>query len=132
LKKIWGELINLDKKILENKGYYEKLLEVHIQHHSLAEDQINLDLLRTFPNHPYFAKDCNGYNSLKRILIAYSWRNPLVSYVQSLNYLVGILLLHFSEIEAFWVFVSLIEEILPGNFYSPQLVGIRADTLVIF
>jgi hypothetical protein len=68
----------LDKKIVENKGYYEKLLDVHSEHISLAEEQIQKvlskikkkDLLRTFPNHPFFYKDAKGYNSLKRILIA--------------------------------------------------------------
>jgi hypothetical protein len=30
----------LDKKIVENKGYYEKLLDVHSEHISLAEEQI--------------------------------------------------------------------------------------------
>ncbi len=34
--------MNLDKKIIENKGYYEKLLEVHSEHKSLAEEQIQL------------------------------------------------------------------------------------------
>lgn len=64
---------------------------------------------------------------MRRILIAYSWRNPLVAYCQSLNYIVGILLLHFDEEETFWMLVIILEEILPANFYSPDLIGVRVE-----
>ena len=119
------------KKFIGNSGYYQKLLEVHSEHNSVALKQINLDLSRTFPNHEFFQEDKVGFNSLRRILIAYSWRNPLVSYCQSLNYIVGLLILHFSEEEAFWVLVVLLEDILPANFYSPDLKGVRTDDKVL-
>lgn len=85
------------------------------------------DLARTFPTHPYFQEGKAGRHEMRRILVAYSWRNPLVAYCQSLNYIVGLLLLFFSEEEAFWMLVVILEEILPANFYSPQLKGLRVD-----
>jgi hypothetical protein len=129
--KIWMECTGCNKRIAENRGYYQKMLSVHDHHQSEAQQQIDLDLQRTFPEHPYFAQDSDGLNSMRRILIAYSWRNPLVAYVQSLNFVVGILLLHFTEEEAFWMLVVILEDILPGNFYSPDLIGVRTECRVL-
>lgn len=55
----------------------------------------------------------------------------MVAYCQSLNYIVGILLLHFNEEEAFWMLVIILEEILPANFYSPDLVGVRVEGKIL-
>jgi hypothetical protein len=93
-----------------------------------------LDLHRTFPQHPFFAPSDapdSGRQKMQRILTAYSWRNPHVSYCQSLNYIVGILLMHFTEEQSFWMLVSILEELLPANFYNPQLKGVRVDTHVL-
>ena len=131
-KKLWLEINNVDKKMIENQGYYQKMLQVHQDVFNEAEHQIDLDLSRTFPSHPFFAKkNSKGRQQLKRILIAFSWRNPYVAYAQSLNYIVAMLLLHCDEETAFWLFVELVEEILPRNYYNPQLTGIRIDSKVL-
>lgn len=68
---------------------------------------------------------------MKNVLTAFSWRNPYVSYCQSLNYIVGSLLLHCGEEEAFWLLVTLLEDILPANYYNPELTGMRVDSYVL-
>jgi len=70
-------------------------------------DQIEKDLRRTYVHHPYF-NDEKVLAALRRVLIAYSWRNPLVSYSQSFNFIAGLMLLHLSEEEVFWLFVSVV------------------------
>jgi hypothetical protein len=124
----------VDKKLKENEGYYHSILDVHKNTPCVSAEQITLDLHRTFPQHPLFAEsddENSGRKKMQRILTAYSWRNPHVSYCQSLNYIVGILLMHLNEEQAFWMLVSILEEILPANFYNPQLKGVRVDTHVL-
>ncbi|KAG2372674.1 hypothetical protein C9374_013682 [Naegleria lovaniensis] len=105
------------------------MLQVHQNIYNEAEHQIDLDLSRTFPHHPFFRHaNSKGREQLKRILIAFSWRSPYISYTQSMNYIVAMLLLHCDEETAFWLFVELVEEILPKNFYNPQLTGVRIDS----
>jgi hypothetical protein len=41
------------------------------------------------------------------------------------------LLLHLSEEETFWLFVTLVENYLPQNFYSPNLKGVLVDATVL-
>lgn len=52
--KIWFECCGATQKLLENQGYYQKLLQVHQEHQSQAQYQIDLDLLRTFPGKTLF------------------------------------------------------------------------------
>lgn len=84
------------------------------------DEDIELDLCRTYPTHPYF----NGSSSasliepLRRVLRAFSWRNPSQGYCQGLNFVAGQLLLFFTEEETFWMLVHLVEDILPPNYYS--------------
>lgn len=47
--KVWFETCGATQKLVENQGYYQKLLEVHQEHQSQAQYQIDLDLKRTFP-----------------------------------------------------------------------------------
>lgn len=130
--KLWKELTKVDKLLKENEGYYDKILEVHKDQACQAAQQIEMDLARTFPQHPYFNNEnAPGCIKMRRILTAYSWRNPFVSYCQSLNFIVGILLLHFSEQEVFWMLVAILENMLPANFYNPTLTGLRVDGKVL-
>jgi hypothetical protein len=102
--KVWMECMDIDRLVKQNEGYYDKILTIHVHQSCEAANQIELDLNRTFPDHPYFNSEiAPGKLQMRRVLTAYAWRNPHVNYCQSLNYICGILLLHFSEEEAFWV-----------------------------
>lgn len=61
---------------------------------------------------------------------AYSVRNPDIGYCQSMNFVVGILLLYMEEEDAFWSFTGIIEDILPEHYYSDKLLGCRVDQQV--
>ena len=56
--------------------------------------QIEQDVDRTFPSHPHFcSRSTLGTASLVHVLRAYSIRNPMVGYCQSLNFIAGLLLI---------------------------------------
>jgi hypothetical protein len=130
----WMKISGASKLMAENTGYYKRILGVHSnQANASWFSQIEKDLKRTYTNHPLFIEQDNEEvtMAMRRILIAYSWRNPIVAYCQSFNYIVGMLLLHLSEEETFWLFVTLVENYLPQNFYSPNLKGVLVDATVL-
>ncbi|KAI0310088.1 rab-GTPase-TBC domain-containing protein [Amylostereum chailletii] len=94
--------------------------------------EIEKDVGRTMPLNMFFGGDGAGVDKLRRVLIAYSRRNPAVGYCQGMNLVTSTLLLvHADEEEAFWVLSALVERILPEGFFSPTLLPSRACPLVL-
>ncbi|KAE9401502.1 TBC-domain-containing protein [Gymnopus androsaceus JB14] len=94
--------------------------------------EIEKDVGRTMPLNVFFGGDGAGVDKLRRVLIAYSRRNPAVGYCQGMNLVTSTLLLvHADEEEAFWVLCALVERILPEEFFSPSLLPSRACPLVL-
>jgi hypothetical protein len=59
--------------------------------------------------------------ALNSVLLSYSIRNPFLGYCQGLNFIVIQLLnWDFSEEEAFWIFTSILENILPLDLFTPN------------
>ena len=70
-------------------------------------------------------------SKLKNILICYSIRNTSIGYCQGMNFIVcRLLLIMDNEEQAFWIFIQIIEKILPIIYYS-DLAGIIIDTTII-
>lgn len=91
--------------------------------------QINLDVSRTFPSHRVFGAPA-GRDRLRAVLLAYARRNPGVGYVQGMGFLAAVLLLCLDEEAAFWCLSAMIERFLPYSFFSPSLLGLRAELAV--
>ncbi|ODV81521.1 uncharacterized protein CANTADRAFT_32759, partial [Suhomyces tanzawaensis NRRL Y-17324] len=108
--------------------------------------QIKLDLHRTLPRNYYFnnlieLKPGPNYYKLQRILYAFVAYRPDIGYLQGMNKIVGNLLLllikgggsnanleshdRYDEEDVFWIFIGLIEEILPK--YSHKIVPHEAS-----
>jgi hypothetical protein len=107
-------------------GYYHKIIyEFPDYIPSKYRTIIEADLDRTCPTEEYFKKPENR-KKLSNVLIAYSRRNCKIGYCQGFNLIVAKLLQIFEEEDAFWMFVQILENILPCEYYS-ELVGIMGD-----
>ncbi|CAG8447382.1 3325_t:CDS:2 [Dentiscutata heterogama] len=69
--------------------------------------------------------------SLRRVLTAFALHSPHIGYCQSLNYIVGILLLFMEEEKAFWMLVTIIHDYLPENMYDVTMEGSNVDQAVL-
>jgi hypothetical protein len=101
----------------KNEGKYEKLLKEKNQEND-STITIDKDLDRTFPEHPFF--NSKSVKKLKRVLYAFTYYKPSIGkkktrlttttgYCQCFNFIVGSLLFHMEEEEAFWTFVCILE-----------------------
>lgn len=118
-----------------------------------ASRQIELDLPRTLTTNQLFSSPSSAaLQQLRRILLAFSWRNPAIGYCQGLNRCwalaaacaggrsgdlrcaaprlaaVALLVLQ-SEEEAFWCLVAIVETIMPQDYYTQNLVASQVSRL---
>jgi len=122
---VWFKASGADRLLSQNIGYYDKMLLLNDKESPSIRD-IDRDIDRTFTNHPFF-REGNGRLSLRRVLVAFSHRRHDIGYCQSMNFVCGLLLLFFSEEHAFWMFVNIIEKILPPDYYSSSMKGAQID-----
>jgi Rab-GTPase-TBC domain/GRAM domain len=107
----------------EPPGYYASLCERYKDARSEATDDIEKDLLRSWPEHAFFAEGGEGIAQLRRVLRAYAYRNPAVGYAQSMNIVAAMLLVFcHSEEDAFWTLCAICELLIPGT-YTKQMLG---------
>eukprot|EP01102_Stenamoeba_stenopodia_P017114 TRINITY_DN6093_c0_g1_i1.p1 TRINITY_DN6093_c0_g1~~TRINITY_DN6093_c0_g1_i1.p1 ORF type:complete len:1052 (-),score=286.58 TRINITY_DN6093_c0_g1_i1:38-3193(-) len=110
-------------------SYYSSLLLRFQSKDSLAKEEIERDLIRSFPEHPYFQSQ-DGINKLRNVLTAYSWRNPMIGYCQALNIVCALLLIYMEEENAFWVLSSICEILIPEN-YAKTMIGSLVDQHIL-
>ncbi|KAJ3414905.1 hypothetical protein HDV05_005854 [Chytridiales sp. JEL 0842] len=111
-----------------DKNYYKRVLEDHLGIPSPFMEEIEKDVRRSLPEHPAYQSQV-GLDALRRVLTAYSWRNPTIGYAQALNIISAVLLLYLREEDAFWLLCIVIERILPDH-YTKTLVGSVVDQQV--
>ncbi|KAJ6338718.1 hypothetical protein OIU76_008223 [Salix suchowensis] len=97
----------------------------------LSEDiELGWDLPRTFPGHPWLDTQ-EGHAALRRVLVAYSFRDSDVGYCQGLNYVAALLLLVMkTEEDAFWMLAVLLENVLANDCYTNNLSGCHVEQRV--
>ncbi|KAH6615024.1 rab-GTPase-TBC domain-containing protein [Boeremia exigua] len=126
--KIWAECSGASS--LRIPGYYEDLVNNGETDASIAT-QIEMDITRTLTDNIFF-RTGPGVQKLNEVLLAYSRRNPEVGYCQGMNLITACLLLIMPTAEdAFWVLATMIENILPENYYDQNLLTSRADQSVL-
>lgn len=109
----------------DQPNYYTYLCELPRNPEHKGIKQISKDLSRTFPGDKTLDK-----NSLKNILESYLLRNPNIGYCQGLNFIAATLLtLGFSETESFWLFVQILENYTPTQYYN-SMAGVIIDQKV--
>ncbi|CAO3587645.1 unnamed protein product [Absidia cylindrospora] len=153
---VWFHYSGAKAKMGANPGVYDKFL---IRAQGMGDDNefadlIERDLHRTFPDNIQFSKAATALLSasspsndgppsyvttksppaidvLRRVLSAFSVYCPSVGYCQSLNYLVGMLLLFYKEEEAFWCISTIAQTILPAGVYDVTMEGASIDQAVL-
>jgi len=122
---IWARIVKI-RIGSPPEQYYERLLRKTV---FAFERDIDKDVDRTFPTHAFFAAPTTR-DAVRRVLLAYSIRNPAVGYCQSMNFLVGILLLHTGEKDAFWILRYIVEDLLEDYFVN-SMIGLSVDQKVL-
>lgn len=64
-----------------NPGYYDRLLETHKGRTSTSTEDIEKDLHRSLPEYAGYQSE-EGIDALRRVLQAYSFKNPELGYCQ--------------------------------------------------
>ncbi|KAL7750644.1 GTPase activating protein (GAP) [Sorochytrium milnesiophthora] len=115
---------------------------------SLCTEEIEKDLHRSLPEHPAFAMSSStsslldvhnessvGRDALRRVLTAYSWRNPSIGYAQAMNIITSSLLMYLGEQDAFrllfdqHVFEHLVQTRLPTLYSKLQQINVDITLL---
>jgi hypothetical protein len=114
-----------------SEGTYQALLDtpVDCRNFEMSRHQIELDLMRTYPDEAYFSG--TGKGALRRVLIAFAKYDPSLGYVQGMNFIAAALLWHSTEAEAFWLIVALMEDYELRDNYMPGLPGLSKHTQII-
>lgn len=126
---IWFEKSGASKKKKENPGVYAKYVQ-EIDPDSQVAEEIQMDIARTFTMHLMFANQATKRMML-RTLSAFTVRNPNYGYCQNMTFIVGIILFFLPEEDAFWLFTTIMEDILFVDFCSPTMIGLRVDQKVL-
>lgn len=127
---IWKHIsLSNKRQILFPCGYYGMLVAKIDNMHPRVFDAINKDLCRTFPDHDYFGGGL-GLMSLRRVLCAFAIHRPEISYCQSLNFITANILLFMAEEDAFWLLTTIVECLLPIDWYTKTMIGTYVDQSV--
>ncbi|XP_058080544.1 uncharacterized protein LOC131228714 [Magnolia sinica] len=129
--KVWLSLSGAAKKrSTAPESYYDDLIKAVEGKVTPATRQIDHDLPRTFPGHPYLDTE-EGHAALRRVLVGYSFRDSHVGYCQGLNFVAALLLLVMkTEEDAFWMLAVLLENVLVNDCYTYNLSGCHVEQRV--
>lgn len=129
--KVWLSVSGAAKKrSTVPESYYEDLILATHGKVTPSTRQIDHDLPRTFPTHPWLDTP-EGQATLRRVLVGYSFRDSEVGYCQGLNYVAALLLLVMkTEEDAFWMLAVLLENVLVNDCYTDNLSGCHVEQRV--
>ena len=114
-----------------NTSLYKELLErpSSLDTSSNCLEDIEKDLHRSLPEYPAYQSTV-GIDALRRVLVAYSRKNPSLGYCQAMNLIVSVLLIFTNEENAFWILSSICEIYLP-DYYGKTMITAQIDQHVL-
>lgn len=114
---------------MAHPGVYRALLKEHEGQTNLSSEEIEKDLNRSLPEYAAYQSP-QGIETLRRVLVAYSWKNRELGYCQAMNIVVAALLIYMSEEQCFWMLDTLCDRLLPG-YYTQSMAGTLLDQKVL-
>lgn len=112
----------------ERQGEYERMLKENAGRKTTATEEIEKDLHRSLPEYAGFQTP-EGIDSLRRVLYAFSFKNPELGYTQGLNILAAAFLIYCSEEQTYFLLITLCDRLLPG-YYTQAMAGTILDRKV--
>ncbi|KAI4255054.1 MAG: hypothetical protein LQ352_002754 [Teloschistes flavicans] len=117
---VWMSIANARDQLLEDE--YDRLCTET----SPYENLIGKDIGRSFPNVEMFKDPAGeGQKMLAKVLKAFSIYDQKIGYCQGLGFVVGPLLMHMADKEAFCVLVRLMEHYDLRSCFLPDLSGLH-------
>ncbi|KAL8944898.1 MAG: hypothetical protein Q9216_000188 [Gyalolechia sp. 2 TL-2023] len=117
---VWSSIAGARDQLLENE--YDRLSTETSPYESL----IDKDIGRSFPNVDMFKDPAGeGQKMLAKVLRAFSIYDQKIGYCQGLGFVVGPLLMHLADKEAFCVLVRLMEHYDLRSCFLPDLSGLH-------
>eukprot|EP01017_Pseudomicrothorax_dubius_P025450 TRINITY_DN2752_c0_g2_i3.p1 TRINITY_DN2752_c0_g2~~TRINITY_DN2752_c0_g2_i3.p1 ORF type:complete len:527 (-),score=93.89 TRINITY_DN2752_c0_g2_i3:668-2248(-) len=102
------------------KQVYESILAADAFDIEPSKVQIGKDVRRTYGHSSFFKNDLQSHEQLSRVLTAFAKYDPLIGYVQGMNFLAGAFLFHAEEYISFWLIVLLFEIFELREIYMPR------------
>ncbi|XP_019765184.1 small G protein signaling modulator 3 homolog isoform X2 [Dendroctonus ponderosae] len=129
---MWMRMSGALEKKQHSELCYKEILRMSSNDSLMTSKQIEKDLLHIMPtNACYSNAHSTGIPRLRRILRGVAWLYPDIGYCQGLGIIAASLLLFIEEENAFWIMVTIVEDLLPASYYSSTLLGIQADQKVL-
>lgn len=92
---------------------------------------IERDIARCYPDHSQFMDpEGQGQKDLSNVLRAYAQYNPQLEYCQGMGRLAGLMLMHMTVEDSFWLLVATIDKYMNG-YFTPTLSQLRIDAYII-
>lgn len=110
------------------QGEYKRILQENEGSKTTATEEIEKDLHRSLPEYAGF-QSAEGIDSLRRVLYAFSFKNPELGYTQGLNILAAAFLIYCSEEQTYFLLGTLCDRLLPG-YYTQSMAGTILDRRV--
>lgn len=128
-KEVWWSILGGERRRQQSKTSYAQYAEA-ARRRSFdlkANEEIERDLQRTFPNHRRFRLEA-GQSELRSVLTAFAQHCPRVQYCQGLNFIAALFLIVMEDAErAFWSLVCAIETLGVERYYTEGMHLLRAD-----
>jgi len=119
---VWTVLCEANVIMKKNEGLYD-MFRLNGDVDEEIMKAISLDIPRTFPESPLFGpEDAPGRKLLSNVLHAYSRFDPEIGYCQGISFLGGVLLMHMTEEESFWVLVQILKKYKIGCVFNDDNV----------